>query len=85
MTILKNNKIELREIGDNDDLLEIVIKNQFWFKSEDVKDKILEFEEFLIDYISNFDDEFGSMEKCLKEKHKAKDLFKTFLKATVET
>jgi len=46
---LQNKKIELSEIGDNSDLLEIVIENQFWFKYEDVKEAILEFEKYLYD------------------------------------
>jgi hypothetical protein len=50
MTTLENNKIELREIGDNDDLLEIVIKNQFWFKYNDVKKSANEFERYLNDF-----------------------------------
>jgi hypothetical protein len=45
MTTLENNKIELSEIGDNSDLLEIVIENQFWLKYDDVKKALQCFED----------------------------------------
>lgn len=46
---LKDKKIELKEIGSNEDLLDIVIENDFWLKYKDVKKAALDFKYEIMD------------------------------------